>query len=282
MKKRVTLTIDSEILKKLNKRVDGVNIRNRSHIVEMMLDKQLKTEGLKKAVILCGGKGTRLEPITYEIPKTLIPIQGKPLIDHLFDLLKRHSIRDVTLSVGHMKEKIKTEVRDGFKFGMNVRYVEEDEPLGTAGALKLLKRNNMLPTEPFIVSNGDELKDIDIDLMFQEHKNSNALVTIALTAVEDPSFYGVARLSGNRILEFVEKPKPEEAPSNFINAGFYIIDPEVIDMIPDGFSMLENDIFPKLAEMGRLHGFAFSGQWFDTGNMERYERALKEWNPIEK
>ena len=282
MKERVTLTLEAEILRKLDKRVDGVNIRNRSHVVEMMLDRQLKSEGIKNAVILCGGTGTRLQPITYEIPKTMIPVQGKPLIDHLFDLLKRHHIRNVTLSVGHMKDKIKEQLDDGFKFGMNVKYNEEDEPLGTAGALKLLRQNDMLPPESFIVSNGDELKDIDIDAMFESHKNSNALVTIALTAVENPSAYGVARLSGNQILEFIEKPAAEEAPSNFINAGFYIINPEVIDMIPDGFSMLEKDVFPKLAEMGRLHGFPFSGQWFDTGSMERYERALKEWVSISK
>ena len=280
MKKRVSLTIDSEILKKLDSRVDGVNVRNRSHIVEMMIDKQLKAGGIKSAVILCGGKGTRLQPITYEIPKTLIPVQGRPLIDHLFDLLKRHGIRNTVLSVGHQKEKIKKHIDDGFRFGMNVSYCEEDEPLGTAGALGLLKGSNMIPTEPFIVSNGDELKNIDIDEMFEAHKNSNALVTIALTAVDNPSVYGVARLSGNQILEFVEKPSPEKTPSNFINAGFYIIEPDVIDMIPDGFSMLEKDVFPKLAEMGRLHGFTFSGQWFDTGNMERYERALKEWKPL--
>jgi NDP-sugar pyrophosphorylase family protein len=282
MKRRVTLTIESEILQKLDKRVDGVNIRNRSHIIEMMLDRQLKNEGIKHAVILCGGKGTRLQPITYEIPKTLIPIQGRPLIDHLFDLLKRHDIRNVTLSVGHMKDKVKEQIGDGFSFGMNVHYNEEETALGTAGAIKLLKQKGTLPREPFIVSNGDELKDIDIESMFREHKNSNALATIALTAVETPSDYGVARLNGNQILEFVEKPSPGDAPSNFINAGFYILEPDVVEMIPEGFSMLEKDVFPKLASMGRLHGFAFSGQWFDTGNMERYERALREWCPIRK
>jgi NDP-sugar pyrophosphorylase family protein len=282
MKRRVTLTLDSEILRRLDKRVDGVNVRNRSHVIEMMLDRQLKSEGIKHAVILCGGEGTRLKPITYEIPKALIPIQGRPLIDHLFDLLKRHHVRNVTLSVGHMKDKIKQSIEDGFRFGMNVSYVEENQPMGTAGALKLIRKSKMLPSEPFIVSNGDELKDIDISRMFQEHKNSNALVTIALTAVKNPGAYGVARLNGNQILEFVEKPRPEEAPSNFINAGFYIIDPEVIDMIPEGFSMLEKDVFPKLAQAGRLYGFPFSGQWFDTGNMERYEKAMKEWIPLRK
>jgi len=121
----------------------------------------------------------------------------------------------------------------------------------------------------FIVSNGDELKNINIPRMFRLHKRKNALGTIALTTVDNPSDYGVARLDGSRIIEFVEKPKKQDAPSNLINAGFYILEPEVIDMIPDGFSMLEKDVFPKLAKMNRLRGFPFAGQWFDIGTIER-------------
>ena len=119
--------------------------------------------------------------------------------------------------------------------------------------------------------------------MFRLHKRKNALATIALTTVEDPSHYGVARLDGSRIVEFVEKPA--NAPSNLINAGFYIMEPEVIDMIPKGFSMLEKDVFPKLAKLGRLRGFPFAGQWFDIGNIERYKIAEKKWsgvNPFEE
>ena len=103
------------------------------------------------------------------------------------------------------------------------------------------------------------------------------MATLALTTVTDPSQYGVARMSGTRILEFVEKPKKEDAPSNLINAGFYILEPEIIDMIPNGFSMLEKDVFPKLAKEGRLRGFLTGGQWFDIGSPERYEIAQKKW-----
>jgi len=232
---------------------------------------------IKRAIILAGGEGTRLRPLTYEIPKALLDIHGRTITEHIFDLLKKYGIKDVILAVGYLKEKINGYFQDGSKFSVNLTYVEEDKPLGTAGPLKLAKK---YINESFIVSNGDELKKINIKKMFELHKKENALVTIALTKVDDPSQYGVAKLSGSKILEFVEKPKKEEAPSNLINAGFYIIEPEVIDMIPDGFSMLEKDIFPKLAKQGRLIGFPFLGQWFDTGNLERYKVAKEKWVDI--
>lgn len=277
MKERVTITLDRELIKQIDKRIDGTIIKNRSQQIELLLTKSLGTYRPEKAVILVGGKGTRLRPLTYKTPKCMLEIQGKTLTEHLFDLLKKYGIRDVIMSVGYMKEKVKDYYEDGSKFGVNIEYVEEDEPLGTAGPLKLAK--NMLH-DSFLVTNGDELKNINIPRMFRLHKRKDALGTIALTTVTDPSHYGVAKLSGSRILEFVEKPKPQEAPSNLINAGFYILEPKVIDMIPDGFSMLEKDIFPKLAKQGSLRGFPFAGQWFDIGNLERYEIAKKRWMGI--
>jgi len=232
---------------------------------------------IKKAVILAGGKGTRLRPLTYEIPKALIPIDGKTITEHLLDLFKKYDINNIILAVGYMREKIKNYYGDGAKFGVNLSYIEEKKPLGTAGPLKLAKD---ILRETFIVSNGDELKDINIAEMYNLHKKSNALATIALTAVEDPSAYGVAKLSRNKITAFIEKPKKEEAPSNLINAGFYIIEPAVLNIIPEGFAMLEKDVFPKLAKSRKLYGYPFKGQWFDTGNFERYEKALKEWKGL--
>jgi len=232
---------------------------------------------IKKAVILAGGEGTRLRPLTLHTPKALVEIQGKTITEHIFGLLKKYGIKDVILSVGYLKEKIKDYFKDRSEFGLNISYVEEDKPLGTAGPLKLAKEQL---TETFIVSNGDELKDINIKEMYKRHKDENALVTIALTPVEDPSIYGVAKLEGNKIAEFVEKPKKEDAPSNLINSGFYILEPEIIGMIPEGFAMMERDIFPKLARQGKIAAFPFKGQWFDTGNFERLERARKLWKGL--
>lgn len=277
MKERITITLDKELIKQIDKRVDGIGIKNRSQEIEFLLSDALGANIPKQAVFLVGGRGTRLRPLTDKTPKALLDVNGKPIIEHLFDLIKKYGIREVILCVGYLKNNIKEYFGDGSRFGVNITYVEEDEALGTAGPLKLAKK---YIKDSFIVSNGDELKSINIPRMFRLHKRKNALATLALTTVDDPSHYGVARLDGSRIVEFVEKPKKEDAPSNLINAGFYIMEPEAIDMIPNGFSMLEKDVFPKLAKAGRLRGFPFAGQWFDIGNIERYKTAEKNWKGV--
>ncbi len=275
MKERITITLDRELISQIDKRIDGVGIKNRSQEIELMLSEALGANIPSKAFLLVGGKGTRLRPLTDKTPKALLKVQGKTITEHLFDLLKKYGVRDTVLCVGHLQDKIKEYFGDGSNFGMNIAYVEENGPLGTAGPLKLAK--NQI-NDSFIASNGDELKNINIPRMFRLHKRKNALATIALTTVDDPTHYGVARIDGSRIVEFVEKPS--NPPSNLINAGFYILEPEVIDMIPNGFSMLEKDVFPKIAKLGRLRGFPFAGQWFDIGNIERYKIAEKRWNGI--
>jgi len=275
MKERITITLDKNLISQIDKRIDGIGIKNRSQEIELLLAEALGTNIPSKAVLLVGGRGSRLRPLTDKKPKAMLEVQGKTITEYLFDLLKKYGIRDVVLCVGYLKDKLKEHFGDGANIGMNITYVEENEPLGTAGPLKLAKKHLK---DSFIVSNGDELKNINIPRMFRLHKRKNALATIALTTVDNPSHYGVAKLDGSRIIEFVEKPN--NPPSNLINAGFYILEPEVIDMIPDGFSMLEKDVFPKLAKMGRLRGFPFAGQWFDIGNIDRYKIAEKKWEGI--
>lgn len=230
-----------------------------------------------KAVILVGGKATRLNPLTLQMPKALIELQGKTIAEHVLDLFRKYGVTEIIFSVGYLKEQIINYFGDGEKFGLTISYIQEDEPLGTAGPLRLLKEPM---SETFVVCNGDELKEINLEQMLAAHRKSGGLATLALRSVEDPSMYGVARLDGNQILEFVEKPKREEAPSNLINAGFYLMEPAVLEMIPNGFAMFEYDVFPKLAKAGKLFGFEFAGQWFDTGNFERLDLARREWKGL--
>ncbi len=279
-KERISLTIDKTLLKDVDSIVDGNFIRSRSHAFEYLLRKALGFKKIRKAFILAGGKGTRLRPITYEIPKPMVPIRGRPLLEHTIDLLKKYEIRDIVLSIGFLGHKIKEHFGNGSKFGVKITYVEEDSPRGTAGALRLAKE--LLSDGDFIMINGDNLFNIDLDNMARDHFNNKTIATIALTSVSDPTKYGVARLQGNRILEFIEKPSLEEAPSRLINAGVYIFSPKIFDYIPDKeFSMIETEVFPKLIQDKQFSGYVMSGQWLPAGTPEEYEKAILEWRGIE-
>ncbi len=276
MKERLTITLNSGTLEEIDKLIDGNKIKNRSHAIEVTLGRILNNRP-RKALLLLGGKGTRFRPITYEMPKALLPVQGRTVPEHMIDLLKKYGITDLVFSIGYLGDKIRDYFSDGSRFGVNITYVKENEPMGSAGAIKLASG---LLKDPFVVTNGDELKNINLDEMFEFHRKNKALITVALTTVENPSFYGVAKLEGNRVLEFIEKPPKEKAPSNLVNSGLSIWEPEVLKYIPKGFSMYEKDLFPILARQGKLYGYVFSGQWFDTGTPERYEIAIKNWRGI--
>ncbi|MBU2638764.1 MAG: NTP transferase domain-containing protein [Nanoarchaeota archaeon] len=278
MKERVTLTIESNILKQIDKRINGSTIKNRSHAVELILRESIGANTLRKGLILAGGKGTRLKPITDEIPKPLLPVHGKPILQYGIELFKKFGINEIILSIGYKGSQIKEYFGNGERFGVTIHYIEETEPLGTAGPLNLARK---YLTEPFVMCNADELKDIDLTDMYIFHKNNHALATIALTTVPDPSNYGVARMQGQKIVEFIEKPPAP--PSNLINAGLYILEPDVLKYVPKkGFAMVEKDVFPKIAAEGKLYGYNFAGQWMDTGTLDRYDRAIKEWKGFSK
>lgn len=224
------------------------------------------------AFILCGGEGTRLRPLTYDIPKLLLPVNGKPILEHNIDLLRNSGIRRIVLGTGYLGDQIKQYFGDGKSFGLKIEYSHEKERLGTAGALKNARE---LLKSTFVMCNGDELKEINIREMYEKHKNTAADITIALTSVQNPQSYGIAELDGDRIKQFLEKP--ENPPTNLINSGLYIIEPHIIDLIPEGKVSIEREIFPRIAEKQKLFGFKFKGQWFPTDTLERYEHAKKMW-----
>ncbi|MDD5111102.1 MAG: sugar phosphate nucleotidyltransferase [Candidatus Altiarchaeota archaeon] len=276
-RERLTITLRDDMLKKVDGMVDNIRIRNRSHAIEVLLSRALSTRSISHAVLLAGGKGTRMRPFTYEIPKPMIPVQGRPLIQHLVELLRKYEVQEIVFSVGYMKDKIREYFGNGSKFGVNITYTEEDHELGTAGPLNFLKDKL---TDTFLMLNGDVLANIDLKDFASFHKEKKGIATIALTGVPDPSRFGVARLKGDNILEFIEKPAPGKEPSSLINAGVYLLEPEVLKYIPAGRAMMEKDVFPKLAKKGLLYGYHFDGQWFDTGTPESYELAIKNWKGV--
>ncbi|MCR4336111.1 MAG: nucleotidyltransferase family protein [archaeon] len=225
---------------------------------------------IKQAFVLAGGKGERLRPLTLETPKPLVKVKGKPILEYSIELLKKHGVTEVILSVGYMHEKIIDYFGDGQKFGVSIVYAIEEEPLGTGGALKQAEE---LLSEKFFMLNGDNIADYDLNELTKTHEKNNALATLTLSEVEDVSSFGVAKLDGEKIIEFVEKPKKENAPSNWVNAGAYAIEKKALEFLPEGFNLIEKTMFPALAKQGKLFSYKHKGKWFTTDTFERIKKA---------
>jgi NDP-sugar pyrophosphorylase family protein len=227
-----------------------------------------------KAVILAGGKGTRLYPITYEIPKPLLPVKRKPIINYLVDLFLSYGIKNIAVLISKNFRKEFEWWKRRYYPKRKILFLEEKKPLGTLGGLFYLKK--WIGNSPFFLTNGDELKKIDLKKMAEFHSRHPVLATIALVRVPDPQNYGVVLCKDGLVEKFIEKPKTP--PSNYISSGLYLFSPEIFKFHPGPqFSMVENDLFPKLAEERKLAGFKFNGKWLDCGTWQRYEEALKIW-----
>ncbi len=233
-----------------------------------------------KAVILAGGKGTRLYPITYEIPKPLLPVKKKPIINYLVDLFLEQGIKEIIILINKdFREEFDWWQKRYYpstssKKSPKITFFEEQEPLGTFGGIWYLK--DKLSKSPFFLTNGDELKKIDLKKMAKFHDSHSVFGTIALVKVPNPQDYGVVLCKNGIVCEFLEKP--QNPPSNYINSGLYLFSPEILKLHPGPkFTMVEKDIFPKLAKEQKLAGFQFEGKWTDTGTFERYENAIKNW-----
>jgi mannose-1-phosphate guanylyltransferase len=229
-----------------------------------------------KALILAGGFATRLRPLSCSRPKTLFPIVNKPLLQWIFERLADGGVDEVVLAVNALT-KFYIQQHKPSKCGLKVRFSVDPPktPLGTAGPLK--KAEKLIGRDgAFFMLNGDIYADINYREIFESHKKSGALATIALCKVDDPCSFGVADLEGNAIKRFVEKPAKGQAPSNLVNAGAYVLSPEVFDYIPKGRAVsIEREVFPKLATEGKLSGHCISGLWIDIGKPHEYLEANK-------
>ncbi len=237
-----------------------------------------------KAILLVGGQGTRLRPLTLSKPKPLLPLANRPFLDHVLFLLNLHGISDVVLAVGYRSESFEPQYGDGSHLGVRLHYVREDKPLDTGWAIKNVE-SFLAGNETFLVFNGDILTDLDLTDMLRQHREHGAVCTISLTSVDDPSAYGVVDMDEEgRVQRFTEKPKREEATSNWINAGTYLLEPEVLqyisepqllDEIPPGRPYsVEYGLFPKLLEEGLpIYGYRTGAYWLDIGSPAKYLQA---------
>ncbi len=227
-----------------------------------------------QAVVLVGGQGTRLRPVTYDIPKALVPLRNRPFMGYMLDFLRNGGLDGAVLSLGYLPDPIQAYLcgqqdLDGF----SVDYAVEDRALGTAGGIKNAEK--YLDGDTFVVVNGDVLTGMDLTTAIQIHKASDALATITLTSVEDPTAYGLVEVDHEMLVHrFIEKPAADEVTTNLVNAGVYVIEPEVLDMIPLYREVsIEREIFPELQESGRLRAHITSSYWRDIGTPRSYLAA---------
>ena len=228
-----------------------------------------------QALILAGGEGTRLRPLTSTVPKPIVPLVDRPFIVYMIEWLRGHGVDDVILACGFMAEAVRAVLGDGRSLGVALRYVEEPEPLGTGGALKYAQE---LLDERFFMLNGDCLTDVDLTAQLAQHERTRAVLTLGLIGVEDPSAYGLVRCDGaGAVTEFLEKPRPDEIDTNLISLGAYVVQRDVLDTMPPSGTRvsIERDVFPGLVGHG-LYGFHASGYWLDIGTPERYLQATYE------
>lgn len=229
-----------------------------------------------KALLLAGGQGTRLRPLTENLPKPLMPVMDRPWLEHLVLQLKQQGIDQIVVAVKYHADKIRHRLGDGRRLGVHIAYVEESEPLGTGGAIK---NAEPLLGPRFLVVNADIIHAADLKALLSFHEQHGGLVTMGLTEVEDPSQYGVVeQAEGGRIVRFVEKPPRHEAPSHWINAGIYVMNREALQGIPAGREVsVEREVFPRLVERPQgVFGLRLSGYWLDMGTPERYLRLHRD------
>ncbi len=229
-----------------------------------------------KAVVLVGGEGTRLRPLTLSTPKPLLPVGNRPFLEHQLQWLSGAGVDEVVLSLGYLPHAFEAHFADGELAGVKVRYAVEDEPLGTAGAVRFAAEGI---DEPVLVCNGDVLTTLDLPALLAFHAATGAEATIALTRVEDPSAYGVVPTrEDGEVVAFVEKPPRETAPTTWINAGTYVLEPGVLDRIPARLAVsIERETFPRMLETPRrLFAMASDAYWLDIGTPQTYLQANRD------
>lgn len=227
-----------------------------------------------KAMILAAGVGSRLHPLTHTMPKPLVPIVNRPVMEHIIGLLRRHGFTDIIVNVYHLADQITAYFGDGSRFGVKITYAEEDRLWGDAGSVK--RCEEFFGNHTFLVIGGDDLADIDLTRFLENHRQKKALASIALSLVDDPAEYGIVLINEEgRITRFLEKPRGEIIFSNTANTGIYLFEPEALDLIPrNTFYLFGKTFFPLMLEQKRpIYGYLTAGYWMDVGNLSMYLQA---------
>lgn len=234
---------------------------------------------LHTAIVLAGGQGNRLRPLTDTMPKPMVPVAGLPLLEHIIVGLHEQGIGRIALATGYKSEQISEYFGDGSRFGVECSYYVEDEPLGSGGAVRnIAQQSPQLLQETFIIATADVLHNVDFASALSLHFKNKALATIICGKVEDQSGFGICEINANgRVHGFLEKPQPGVTDSRWANLGLWIFGPDVPALIPSGYSRIEEQLFPFMLEHGLpLYVYRHDGYWLDVGTMERYRQAQED------
>lgn len=272
-RERLTITLRSDLLKVLDGEIDGRNLRNRSHAIEYFLSRSL---GLKsvKVLILAGGSPVYFESEGKKIPKAMVKIAGKPLLEQTLLRLKAAKLTDIFISIGEGGNIIEEYFGNGSQMGLNIVYIHQNK--NNQGNAQPVLEAKQYFTSSFLMLYGDVLSDIDYSDFVEFHRNQkNSVCTMALTSTEAVDEWGLAKLQGNKIVEFEEKPKNPKTFSRLINAGIYMVEHDFFNQIDKKAVKLERDVFPKLSKEDVLFGYPYEGLWLDISNSAAYKQAVK-------
>ena len=265
-RERVTITIRGDILKQLDRIVDGVTIRSRSQAIEYLLSKSLTDYRIKNAVILAGGPKDKI--VIGKEPKFILPLEGSSIIEKVLSDLAEFNIGNFIIYADHFLNRIEKHFEKK-QLPYNISFIQGEKNSGSFDAL--LKARNTL-NETFLVAYGDTLSSLNINEMLSFHKKQESVATIALTTVSNPHKYGIAELEGTKVKRFTEKPRGT-VDSFTINAGYFIFEPEIFKFMSRNMTSIEKDLLPKLAEKGLLHGYTFQGRYININSMADLKRA---------
>ncbi len=272
MRKRITITLREDIIKKVDELINNLTIRSRSQAIEYLLSKMISKYEVESALVLAGGYNKGFK--NSHIHKCMQIVKGKPILENIVLLLKEVGIKKFVFSCDFMADEIKKYFSSGKRFGVDIEYVISKKPKGRAIAIKLA-RNFFDKT--FLVWYGDTLCRFDLADMIRTHVDTKALATIALTTVSNPSNYGVVKMRGNRIIDFIEKPKKHRAESFLVSSGIFLTEPEIFKYINSKMKSLELDLFPKLAKKNLLIGYPFEGVWLNINDENELQKANTLW-----
>lgn len=267
-KERLTITMRKDVLSSLDKYIDGDTIRNRSHAIEYIVGRYLGA-GIDTCVILASGRED-------QSIKSLLRVENRPVIAYTLELLRQASVRNIIMVINANCPDIKKYLGNGSQWKVNITYIEERNPAGTAQSLAAVRG---MVKETFLLMYGDVLVDIDLQELVRFHRDmDHVMMTLAVTAATNPSLYGVAELQGNRVYRLIEKPS-EYNKSNLVVAGVAVCEPELFSALPEKCEnkYLARDILPDLAHRGQIAGYPFATKWFDVSHDDEYQKAKVEW-----